>query len=44
MARKGKLSTIRKRRKWRSNSKEDRERNKKITDIYNSEWQKKERL
>ena len=44
MARKGKLSTIRKRRKWRCNSKEDRERNKKITDIYKRKKKKKERL
>jgi len=33
---KGKLSTLRFKRKWRVNSKEERKRNKKIEDIYNS--------
>jgi hypothetical protein len=36
MSRKGKLSRIARRRKWRGNSKEELKRNKKIEDIYNS--------
>lgn len=41
MARKGKLSRLRRRRKWRSNSKENKDRAEKIIDIYNSKWQTK---
>ena len=41
MARKGKLSTLTRKRKWRGNSKEEKNRNKKILDIYNSKWQTK---
>jgi len=36
MSRKGKLSRLRRRRKWRTNSKEEQKRNKVIEDIYNS--------
>lgn len=36
MARKGKISTLIRNRKWRSKSKEERMRDKKIEDIYNS--------
>jgi hypothetical protein len=36
MSRKGKLSRIARRRKWRGNSKEELKRNKTIEDIYNS--------
>lgn len=34
--RKGKLSTLRRKRKWRGNSKEEQKRQQKIVDIYNS--------
>ena len=36
MGRKGKLSTLIRRRKWRGGSKEEQRRNQKIVDIYNS--------
>ncbi len=36
MSRKGKLSILRRRRKWRTNSKDEQKRNKVIEDIYNS--------
>lgn len=41
MARKGKLSTLIRKCKWRGNSKEEQNRSKKIVDIYNSKWQTK---
>lgn len=36
MSRKGKLSRLRRRRKWRVNSKDEQKRKKVIEDIYNS--------
>mgnify|MGYP001292702762 CR=1 FL=1 len=36
MSRKGKLSRLRRRRKWRANSKDELNRKKIIEDIYNS--------